>query len=128
MGTSFQFSTPLDSNVLDDFYQGDLSYALMMFEICIEQMPIEVVQLKEEIEHNSPEGCRKILHKIKPTFGMIGNEPLSAHIAMIEKRIAGGGVTISDVQDELLSIVEEIQETLLLLEQESTNLKRHLNL
>lgn len=128
MGTHFQFSTPLDSSVLEDFYQGDLSYALMMFEICIEQMPVEIAQLREEIKLDSAEGCRKILHKIKPTFGMVGNEPLSNHIAKIEKRIAGGGVSLSDVHEEITSIIEEIQETLLLLEQESINLKRHLNL
>lgn len=123
----YTFKTPLDGRVLESFYEGDLRYALKMFEICLEQLPAEVAALEDSERKKDIEESRKILHKIKPTFTMVGNDPLSNHCTVVEKSIASGVVTFEDVKEDILSIIEEIRETLLLLGEESDNLKQHLN-
>lgn len=90
-------------------------------------MPLEVESLLAGLNSRSLEGCRKILHKIKPTFTMVGNDPLSQEITLVERRIASGTVQLDDVEKQILDIIDEIRETLVLLEQETNNLKRFLN-
>lgn len=127
MEKSFKFSTPLDSEVLSSFYDGDLNYALMMFEIFLAEIPAEVEKLCIELEQDNLEGCRSVLHKIKPNFIMVGNEPLTNYCTKIEKGIKEGSLSMEQVRPEIESIVEEINQTLILLQQETNDLKQYLN-
>lgn len=127
MDNVFRFSTALDSSVLSSFYDGDLNYALMMFEIFLVEIPGEIDTLRTELEQENLEGCRRILHKIKPNFVMVGNEPLTDYCTKIEKGIKEGQYSMQKVAPEIESIVEEINQTLILLEQETNDLKQFLN-
>lgn len=126
MGKSYTFSTPLDGEVLESFYGGDLEYALDMFEVCLAEMPNDLSNLRLAFADKNALDCRKILHKIKPTFTMVGNDPLSQECTRVEKLIHAQNVSFEFVQEDVSSIIEEIDQTLSLLAQESTNLRQFL--
>ncbi|NVK29177.1 MAG: Hpt domain-containing protein [Flavobacteriia bacterium] len=127
MENKYSFSTALDNNVLEDFYEGDLTYALSMFELFLEQIPLEVISLQDGLANENLEGCRRVLHKIKPNFVMVGNSPLSEHCTKIERDIKVGLINFGQAKPEIDSIIEEIEETLILLKEETAQLKQHLN-
>ncbi len=123
----FSFSTPLETEVLDHFYEGDLEHALEMFELFVSQIPLVIEALKVEMNTKNLEGCRMILHRIKPNFTMIGNTPLTNHCTKIEGQIKTGQIDFDTALPEISSIVEEMAETLKHLEKETTNLQQFLN-
>ncbi|KAB2814203.1 Hpt domain-containing protein [Phaeocystidibacter luteus] len=127
MEKEYSFKTALDSSVLEDFYEGDLGYALSMFELFNEQIPLEISTLQEALSKGDLEGCRRVLHKIKPNFVMVGNSPLSEFCTKIERDIKVGLINFDQAKPEIESIIEEIQETLILLKEETAQLKQHLN-
>lgn len=58
---------------------------------------------------------------------MVGNEPLTQFCTTIEKGIKEGQYTMEKVAPEIESIIEEINQTLILLELETKDLKQFLN-
>lgn len=127
MKPAFEFSTGLDSSVINTFYLGDLQHTHMMFELCLEQLPMSLGMLKTELSQGTLDGCTKVLHKLKPTFTMVGNDPLSQHIGSIHKQMLSGTL-LAHFKEDILDIISEIEKTILLLEHETTNLKTYLNL
>ncbi len=126
MTKGFSFQTPLESEVLGNFYEGNYEHALEMFELFIVQIPIESHALQEQLEARNLEGCRAILHRIKPNFTMVGNAPLSDFCTRIEGQIKNGILDKDAAYTEISSIVEEMSETVKFLTIETTNLRQYL--
>lgn len=126
MSKEFAFTTILDGSIINDFYDGDLEYALSMFEVIIEVMPVEVDVLKNALNSSDLEECRSCLHRIKPNFKMAGNFELSEFCSRVEKSIKEEQLPFEKAKPEIESIIEEIEQTLSLLQQETLNLKAHL--
>lgn len=127
MEGQFTFTTALDGDVLTTFYDGDLNYAMMMFEIFLAEIPREVERLRGQLALENLEECRSALHKMKPNFVMVGNEPLTEFCSKLEKNIKEGHLSFEQAKPEIESVLEEINQTLILLEQETIALKQHLN-
>ena len=94
--TPFAFSDELDTDVLNDLYGSDVVYACGMFEMFLSIIDGEMQELENICESGNLLLLRKQVHKMKPTFKMVG---LSELYSMMEKM--EGKEDIEDVQQEL---------------------------
>ena len=83
--TTYHFSPELDSASLEEIYEGDLDYTLCMFETYVETLGDELTLLKQVLEEKKVLEIRKIAHKIKPNFSMVGLPHLYHEAVNIEK-------------------------------------------
>ena len=75
----------LDVSYLQKFYGGDHDHAADMFEIFLLHTVKEVPQLRLLIEEEDWEATRRLAHRIKPNFSMVGLTQLEKKILVIEK-------------------------------------------
>ena len=68
----FDFSQGLDQSYIHNLYEDDMSYALEMFTTFTEIIDDEVAVLELYFKNKNVEGIRGQVHKIKPTFSMVG--------------------------------------------------------
>ncbi|KAI9549105.1 hypothetical protein GHT06_007397 [Daphnia sinensis] len=71
-GGFFQFNPRLDAQLLDELYANEWDYVREMFKIFIENSIPEYEQLQEAFIKEDYEEVRRLAHKLKPTFGMVG--------------------------------------------------------
>jgi len=79
--STFEYNEALDIGYLKQAYADDYQYALEMFQTFIEIIDDEMLLLKVQIEEMDKEKLKRQLHKIKPTFTMVG---LGEYSKMIE--------------------------------------------
>ena len=80
----YQFDDSLDVQYLEGFYEGDVEYALEMFQMFIESFPRHWEQVKaaqKEVDYISARG---LFHKIKPTLSMVGLPELTEMFSLFE--------------------------------------------
>ena len=82
--TSFHFNERLDRDFLQMVYEGDLSYAGDIFEIFLAHSINEMDELGSAIENQDWEATRRISHKLKPNFSMVGLPQLEQKMGQIE--------------------------------------------
>lgn len=75
----------LDFSYLQKFYGGDHEHASDMFEIFLSHTVKEVPQLRVFIEQENWDATRRLAHRIKPNFSMVGLTQLEKKILAIEK-------------------------------------------
>ena len=75
----------LDIPYLQKFYGGDYDHAGDMFEIFLSHTVKEVPGLRILIEKEDWEATRRLAHRIKPNFSMVGLTQLEKKILAIEK-------------------------------------------
>lgn len=83
--TSYHFSPELDSESLEEIYEGDLDYALCMFQTYVETLGDELILLQQVKEKKEVVEIRKIVHKVKPNFSMVGLPKLYHAAVKLEK-------------------------------------------
>ena len=84
----FSFSEKLDTTYLYEAYGNDSSYALEMFQTFLEIIDDELLILRDAVDQNDKNDIKRKLHRIKPTFSMVGLRLISESIETLEKRIA----------------------------------------
>ncbi|MFY0672084.1 MAG: PAS domain S-box protein [Bacteroidia bacterium] len=62
----------LDKNVLEELYFGDESYAFEMFDHFLGVADEQINQLKTTINEQNWKELRRLIHKMKPGFSMVG--------------------------------------------------------
>jgi PAS domain S-box-containing protein len=62
----------LDKNVLEELYYGDESYAYEMFDHFLGVADEQIDQLKTTLESKNWKELRRLIHKMKPGFSMVG--------------------------------------------------------
>jgi HPt (histidine-containing phosphotransfer) domain-containing protein len=82
----FEFDTRLDTIFLDSMYEGDASYAAIIFEQFLETLPAQLNDIEESFNTQNKETFRQQLHKLKPTFSFVGLTSLSDDANTIEKK------------------------------------------
>ncbi|MGK0316412.1 MAG: PAS domain S-box-containing protein [Saprospiraceae bacterium] len=80
----FAFSEYLDSEYLKDAYGNDSEYALDMFETYLEIIEDDILLIKDSISTNDLINLKKQLHRIKPTFTMVGISKVTKTIETVE--------------------------------------------
>jgi HPt (histidine-containing phosphotransfer) domain-containing protein len=82
----FEFDTRLDTTFLDSMYEGDASYAAIIFEQFLETLPAQLNDIEESFNTQNKETFRQQLHKLKPTFSFVGLTSISSDANTIEKK------------------------------------------
>ena len=86
-GKTFVFSEKLDTTYLNEAYGDDSSYALDMFQTFLEIIDDESLIIRDAIDQGNSNDIKQKLHRIKPTFSMVGLRPISDRIEILEKRM-----------------------------------------
>ncbi len=81
---NFTFSTQLDSEYLDEFYQGDLQRAALMFDVFLKVIDGEMDKLEQLKEEQDWNAFSSQAHKIKPNFMMVGLREFSEKMKYFE--------------------------------------------
>lgn len=87
---TFNFHESFDTESLKMYYDGDIEYTLEMFEIFIDQLTESLPQLKRAIESGDRSNARHFVHKLKPTFTMVGFPRTTTYFEKWERMIDDG--------------------------------------
>ncbi|MBI1304977.1 MAG: PAS domain S-box protein [Bacteroidetes bacterium] len=83
--SEFHFSKELDRQLLIDSYDNDIEYAADIFSTFLSNTPDELKRVQEFIKQNKTAEIRTIIHRIKPTFQMVGLPAISVMCSDAEK-------------------------------------------
>lgn len=121
----FSFSDKIDRNYLQNAYEQDLEYALDMFQTFLDIIDDEMLLIKDTLKHKKQLEIKKSLHRIKPTFKMVGLSPLFNDIESVEKKLSQSeSINLSEWFDQFnISLNNRIP----LIEQEIKRMKSWLN-
>ena len=87
---TFNFHESFDTESLKMYYDGDIEYTLEMFEIFIDQLAESLPQLKIAVESGDRSNARHFVHKLKPTFTMVGFPKTTTYFEKWERMIDDG--------------------------------------
>ena len=121
--TKNSFSGKLDKNYLDLLYGDDFDYAYEMFDIFIENVPEQIELLKSFMKSTNHEQVKKVAHKIKPTFSMVGLTAYQQVCQDIEKAAESGKISYFSFLEKF----EFFQEDLKIVKEEMQHLKTLIN-
>ena len=82
--TGFQWPDALQSPELQELYGDDLEYALMIFEVFLEETPGQLQAMATAIAEADWATTGGIAHQIKPHFKMVGRPEVSIEVEQIE--------------------------------------------
>ena len=98
----FRFSEELDVDYLTQAYEDDSLYAFEMFQTFLEILDDEMILIRTALETDNRNDIKKKLHRIKPTFTMVGLKSISDQIEAMEKRLVNQGeVNLKDWYQDL---------------------------
>ena len=80
----FHFTEKLDAVYLKEAYGNDVDYALDMFQTYIDIIEDDMILIKDNLNTNDLNALKKQLHKIKPTFTMVGIGEITKLIETLE--------------------------------------------
>ena len=81
----FQFNRELDHAYLDQLYEGDLDYAIDMFDSFLEYSLPVFYALPDLLEQRRFEALQNDVHRLKPAFPMVGLSLLTPTLQQIEQ-------------------------------------------
>jgi signal transduction histidine kinase/CheY-like chemotaxis protein len=101
----FSFDHRLDTEMLDTMYGDDLEYAFEIFEAFRDNVPNEFSSVKPLLDDEKWPELARLLHKIKPSFGMVG-------LSTLEKALERMEHTTKNAPDKtsLLTAYEHVRE------------------
>ena len=112
----------IDYQSLQKLYQGDMEHLIEMFSIFLKNTPEALNKLQLLKKEMDLTELKKVLHKIKPTFQMVGLEFVGDKVELVEHQAERGNL-LSPVLDD---IIEEIPGYLMEIQQELKHLKQEL--
>ena len=84
VSSDYHFTNALDRGYLEEFYQGDMDRARVLFGIFLEVINKEIEQLYNHYEKDDWVAFVAQAHKIKPNFAMVGLTDLSKQMKIYE--------------------------------------------
>lgn len=81
----FTFDKRLDTELLETMYGDDLDYAFEMFEAFRDNVPKEFKSIQPLLDGEKWPEVARLLHKIKPSFGMVGLSELEKALEQMEQ-------------------------------------------
>ncbi len=118
----YKYSEVLDSVCLDNLYGNDTEYALQMFEIYVDMIEGQCSSLLDAVKAEDRELVRKMSHKIKPVFTMVGLPRLTKLSEQIEKESTIGSIEWLDSHSG--ELYQEVVGTLPAIKTEIEQLKK----
>ena len=77
----------LNQETLAMFYQGDEEYAFDMFVLFLRQYDEQIELLRGLLKSNDYKGAKKIVHRMKPTFSMVGAPEIQEVFKILEDKL-----------------------------------------
>jgi PAS domain S-box-containing protein len=119
---TFTFNKAFDEHSLQMYYVGDIEYALEIFNIFIVQLEESLPVLTDALKGGQSDDVRKIVHKLKPTFTMVGFPMITSYFEFWEKELDNGMSGEKAIQ-KWLDIKNEIKNIDNLVKQEIKRMK-----
>lgn len=120
----FIFNSLLDSEMLESLYENDIAYAQEVFAGFLSETTNSLSQINQYFSEGDLHGLRRVFHKIKPTFSLVGLTPLThqceAFIVCCDRCEAA-----RDVADEFDEITRTINRSLPIIHEEITRMKNY---
>jgi Hpt domain len=122
--SEFVFSTELDRSFLQSLYEGDLQYAIEVFENFLIDTKKEVDELKNLYQENDVKKIRHKLHKVKPTFAFVGLTSLTEEVEEIISS-CDRAENISEVEPGCSNLLSTFENSFGLIQKELERMKNH---
>ena len=119
---AFSFNEAFDLRSLQMYYDGDIEYAREIFNIFIVQLEESLPMLIEALKKQQSNDVRKIVHKLKPTFTMVGFPKTTTYFEVWEKAI-DKGISGNKAMQKWLDVKTEIENIDSLVKQEIKRMK-----
>ncbi|MBI1268262.1 MAG: PAS domain S-box protein [Cryomorphaceae bacterium] len=120
------FNSGLDSEMLEDLYEGDVNYALDMFEIYLSQFGEYLNDLQTCISMKEVSGICANLHKIRSPLRMVGLSNLALLSEEIEKELHDSELS-EKCLNELNKLIAGIVESDYMIIDSISKMKKNLN-
>ena len=108
-------------------YQGDWNHASIIFEIFLKEIPTELNQLQFNIDKSDWIKVKNILHKIKPSFAMVGLGIIESQIQDIEELIKSTPFDELMIKSELAKLFSIIKSSQKIVEKAQIDLSHLVN-
>ena len=82
---NFTFDASLDRNYLNEFYQGDLHQASLMFEVFLTVTVRNFQNMQGCFHQKRWEQVQQLAHKMKPSFDIVGLSRISSQLLRIDR-------------------------------------------
>jgi len=123
----YKYSEVFDTSTLDMYYGDDVEYALDMFNIFSEQLEEILPLIENALDIKNRSDLRHNVHKLKPTFTMVGFPALTTFFEQWEREIDRTDLDFDVFQGRWDEIEEKVKQTLLVVHQEAKNMQDFLN-
>ena len=106
----------IDLSYLDLMADGDDSMKKTMLDMLLEELPTEMVKLREAFLCSNAEQLRNVAHKMKSTLAFIGNEPMTEANAELEAigkegcELQRAGLPLSIMEEEMPGVMQALQD------------------
>ncbi|TKG93757.1 response regulator [Puteibacter caeruleilacunae] len=120
---SFVFSNQLDQDRLSQLYNNNLAYASEMFEIFLEVIEPEMNNLQHLLEPYQAQALRKLIHKLKPSFGYVGLTNIEEIFDRLQHELDDSNRDKSEIIDKTQQVLIDIEELLPIIEQQFEQLQ-----
>jgi len=81
------FSDEVDKASLDSLYGGDQDHIMLMMKLFLKNTPPALRQMKIAMERGDFETLERVLHKMKPSFAMVGLEQVTKEAYLFENKL-----------------------------------------
>lgn len=85
--SGFSFSPKLDAKFIDNFYQGDLKEASLMFDVFLTYTVATFYEMEQFVKDKDWKNVQRLAHKMSPTFKIVGLTSVAVELGVIEKMI-----------------------------------------
>lgn len=96
----------INEDLIREFLGDDIEYQNEMFQIFLDSVSPEIAGIEGAFSRKDLSQVNKLLHKIKPTFRMVGLQDTFEIIQDIEKAAAKGQTDVLDKKDTILKEIE----------------------
>ena len=118
----FAFNPLLDVDFLDSVYETDFEYAQQVFANFLNGIREELNFIQDAFQQNDLKKVRAQLHKIKPTFSLVGLSFLTTNAENLIIQCDAVG-SAEEMKSSYNSLQKEINKWIPLVEEELTKLK-----
>ncbi len=119
----YAYAQEFDTTTLDMYYGEDISYALEMFEIFSEQLKESIPEIQVALSTSNRIGLRHLVHKLKPTFTMVGFPSLTKYFEKWEQDLDQPNLSFELFPGVWEDINPKVMETLNLVDKEIIKMK-----
>lgn len=95
----FEFDKAFDAAFLNELYEGDLSYVIVVFKGFLEETPLCYRDMDLAFHNNNISGLKSAAHKCKTLFAYVGLNEISNQLRELE--IACGTIENTAAVDSL---------------------------